>query len=126
MECSTRRRLSLGMGWMLLGIALVVVPPLAFAGSQPRRGVMPAREAMPAQDDLVTACQTHCQATSTAIDALRTRVQAAQASNDPAQMRAVLDEVQPPLAAMQEHIATCLHMMGMMPPGHSGMGGRRQ
>jgi hypothetical protein len=57
-----------------------------------------------------------------AFKTLRTRLQAAQASNDLAQMHAILDDVHRPLAAMQHDMAECLDMMRMMPTGHGGMG----
>ncbi len=107
MRYSTRRLLSMGTRGILVWTALVVVPPLALAGSQPRRGVPPARETTPARDDMVMACQTPCQATATDLTTLLTRIQEAQASHDPAQMRTVLNDVQRPLAAMQERMAGC-------------------
>ena len=113
MRRSIRRHLpGMGMAWILVWTVLVVLPPLALAGSQPRRGVSPVREATPAR-----------QATATDLDTLLRRIQAAQASNDPAQMRAVLDDVQRPLAAMQDSMAGCLQMM---PQGHGSMGGHGQ
>jgi hypothetical protein len=99
----------MGTGWILVWAVLVVLPPLALAGSQPRRGVPPLREATPAR-----------QPTTTDLDTLLRRVQAAQASNDPAQMRAVLDDVQRPLAAMQDSMAGCQQIMRQ---GHGRMGG---
>lgn len=112
MRHSTRRLLRMGTGWILVWTALVAVPPLALAGSRagydlgirpPQASTSPA----PVKADMVTACQTQDQAISTTLGALNARVQAAQATNDPAQMRAALAEVQQQ-TAMQEQIAICL------------------
>lgn len=74
-------------------------------------------------DDMMKECQTHCQATTTSIDQLTKRMDEAKQSNDPAQMRAALDEVQKPLTEMKDHITTCMNMMGMMQGMGGGMGG---
>lgn len=124
----TRRLLSLGTGGILVWTALVAVPPLALAGSQPRRGALPARDSTvtaPVSDDMVTACQTHCALTTAALDTLITQVQTAQAAHDPAQMRAALEQAQQPLAAMQDHLTLCTNMMRMMQQMHGGMGGAK-
>ena len=113
MKHSTRRLLRMGTGWILVWTALVAVPPLALAGSRagydlgirpPQARTSPA----PVKADMVTACQTQEQAIATTLGALNARVQAAQATNDPAQMRAALGEVQQQQTAMQEQIAMCL------------------
>jgi hypothetical protein len=57
---------------------------------------------------MVTACQTQAQAISTTLGALNARVQAAQATNDPAQMRAALAEVQQHQIALQEQRVMCM------------------
>jgi hypothetical protein len=44
----------------------------------------------------------------TTLGALNARVQAAQSTNDPAQMRAALAEVKQQQTAMQEQIARCM------------------
>jgi hypothetical protein len=46
----------------------------------------------------------------------------AKESNDPAKMRAALDQAQKPLADMKQHMTMCMNMMGMMQNMH-GMGG---
>ena len=113
MQHSTRRLLSMGVGWIVVWTALVAGPPLVLAGSRagydlgirpPQASTSPA----PVKADMVTACQTQDQAISTTLGALNARVQAAQATNDPAQMRAALAEVQQQQTAMQEQIAMCL------------------
>jgi len=64
----TTQRLFLGLGWMLLWSALVVVLSWTFAGSHPHRGARPLKKAMLARTDSVTAGQPHPQATSRALD----------------------------------------------------------
>ena len=108
-------------------IVLVFTPGFALArggsnwmgfrgGTSSNRG-----SSMPTQGMMQTY-QTHCQAIATDLEILRTHIHTAQASDDLAHMRAVLDDVQCPLTTMQEHVAMCLQMMRMMPQGHSGMG----
>jgi hypothetical protein len=58
--------------------------------------------------DKGTACQTQAQAIVTTLGALNARVRAAQATNDPAQMRTTLAEVQQQQTAIQEQLAMCL------------------
>jgi len=121
----------MGTGWILVWTALVAVPPLALAGSRagydlgirpPQASTSPA----PVKADMVTACQTPSQTMSTTIDALRTRLQAARDTNDPTQMRAVLDEVLQQQTAMQDQMKQCMQTMGMMPSMHGGMGAPRE
>lgn len=108
-------------------VVLVCTPGFALArggsnwmgfrgGTSPNRG-----SSMPMQG-MMQAYQTHCQAIATDLEILRTHIQTAQASDDLAHMRAVLDDVQGPLTTMQDHIAKCLQMLRMMPQGHSGKG----
>jgi hypothetical protein len=52
---------------------------------------------------------------------MKTRMEKAQQSNDPAQMREALAQAQQPLAAMKDHMASCMSMMQQM---HGGMGGQ--
>ena len=51
------------------------------------------------------------------------KIDEAKQSNDPAQMRAALEEAQKPLAGMKDHMRMCQHMMSMMQNMHGGMGG---
>jgi hypothetical protein len=113
MRRSTRRLFSMGTAGILVWTALVAVPPLALAGSRAGYdiGIRPPQASTrtaPVRTDAVTACETQRQAMSATIDALSTRARAAQATNDPAQMRAVLDEVQQ-LRATKDHMAMCMN-----------------
>jgi uncharacterized protein HemX len=75
-------------------------------------------------ETMMKECQTHCQETTASIDQMKTRMEKAQQSNDPAQMREALAQAQQPLAAMKDHMASCMSMMSMMQQMHGGMGGQ--
>jgi hypothetical protein len=117
-----RRAMIMGIVWTLAFAALVV----AQQSTKPGKQTSPAPQhggAMPAMDDMMKTCQTHCQATTTAIDQLTTTLQEARESNDPVRMQTALDQAQQPLAEMQHHIGECQSMMSMMQQMHGGMGG---
>ena len=127
MQHSTRRLLSMGVGWIVIWTALVAGPPLVLAGSRAGYdiGIRPPQASTstaPGKADMVTACQTQYQATSTTIDALRTRIRAAREANDPTEMRAVLDEVLQQQTAMQNPMKQCMQTMGARPFMHGDMG----
>jgi uncharacterized protein HemX len=75
-------------------------------------------------ETMMKECQTHCQETTASIDQMKTTMEKAQQSNDPAQMREALAQAQQPLAAMKDHMASCMSMMSMMQQKHGGMGGQ--
>lgn len=100
-----------GMMWTVMFAALVAAEQPAPSGQ------------MKSMDDVRKECRTHCQATTTSIEQLVKRMEEAKQSNDPAQMRAALDEAQKPLAEMKGHMAGCMNMMDMMQHMHGGMGG---
>ena len=114
MKHRTRQLLSLGTGWILVGTALVVVPPRARADTPPGQAIRMLQQTQastrsaPVKADKVTACQSQAQAISTTLGALDARVQAAQATHDPTQMRTALAEVLQQHAAIQEHMALCM------------------
>ena len=68
----------------------------ALADTLPGQGIRALQQTQastwtaPIKADKVTACQTQDQAISTTLGTLNARVRAAQATNDPAQMRAAL------------------------------------
>jgi hypothetical protein len=72
----------------------------------------------PVKADKVTACQSQTQAISTTLGTLNARIQATQATNDPAQMRATLAEVQRQQSAMQEQLARCMERQESPRHGH--------
>lgn len=81
---------------------------------------------MPSMGNMMQECRTHCQETTASIDQMMTTMHQAQQSNDPAQMRAALEQAQKPLAAMKDHMAQCMNMMSMMQQMPGGMGGHMQ
>jgi hypothetical protein len=89
----------------------------------PRVDTSPDRGAKMQRPDMRPAGQTPCQAMATDLATLHTHLQVAQASNDLAHTRAVLDAMQRPLTAMQVHMAGCLQGLS---PAHRGMGAPAQ
>ena len=75
-------------------------------------------------ETMMKECQTHCQETTASIDQMKTTMEKAQQSNDPAQMREALEQAQKPLTAMKDHMASCMGMMSMMQQMQGGMGGQ--
>ena len=68
--------------------------------------------------DMMKGCREHCQATMKSISQLSTTIDDAKASNDPAKMRAALDQAQKPLTEMKRHMDMCMQMMNMMEKMH--------
>ena len=81
---------------------------------------------MSSMGNMMQECRSHCQETTASIDQMMTTISQAQQSNDPAQMRAALEQAQKPLAAMKDHMAQCMNMMSMMQQMPGGMGGHMQ
>jgi hypothetical protein len=104
----------MGTGWMLVWTALVVMPPLALADTPPGQAIRVLQQTQAStrtasvKADKGPTCQAQEQAISTALGRLNARVRAAQATNDPAQMRVALAEVQQQQTAMQEQLAMCM------------------
>ena len=110
MTRTTTRGTFLGLAGILVLTALVVAQQSGMSGPM-------------SMETMMKECQTHCQETTAAIDQMKTTMEKAQQSNDPAQMREALAQAQQPLAAMKEHMASCLSMMSMMQQMPGGMGG---
>ena len=83
----------------------------------------PSASQQRSMDDMMKECRSHCQATTTSIEQLTKRMEEAKQSNDPEQMRTVLDQAQTSLTEMQNHMRGCRNMMSMMEHMHGGMGG---
>ncbi len=66
------------------------------------------------------SCQKHCSTASESIDKLTQTIESAKQSNDPAKMRAALDQAEKPLADMKQHMSMCMNMMSMMQNMHKG------
>lgn len=74
-------------------------------------------------DGMMKGCRDHCQRTSASMKSLAQSIEQAKQSNDPAKMRAALDQAQKPLNDMTEHMSMCMNMMDMMERMH-GKGGK--
>ncbi len=70
-----------------------------------------------------TECHKHCQPTLDAMKNLSQVVADARASNDPAKMRAALEQVEKQHAVMNKHISMCMRSMGEMDKKQGGMKG---
>jgi hypothetical protein len=73
---------------------------------------------------MMQRCQEHCSVTGRSIDDLNRKIEDAKKSNDPAKMRAALNDAQKPLADMKNHMNMCMSMMqqhsSMMGPAKKG------
>lgn len=67
-------------------------------------------------------CMGHCQAMSGSMKKLKTTVEQARKSNDPAKMRAALDQVQTHMSGMDEQMNGCMQMMDRDGRGAMGHG----
>jgi hypothetical protein len=93
-------------------------------GMQMKDGQMQPGQKM-SMDSMMQSCHKHMDAMM-ASNAQTTKViEAAKQSNDPAQMRAALDEAEKALSPMNKHAVACRNMMNMMKnmQGNSGMMG---
>jgi hypothetical protein len=103
----------LGLVGTLLAMALVAAQQPGMSGHM-------------SMETMMRECQTHCQETTASIDHMMTTMRQAQQSNDPTQMREALEQAQKPLAAMKDHMGSCMGMMSMMQQMPGGMGGHMQ
>ncbi|HEY9466426.1 MAG TPA: hypothetical protein VIR54_25190 [Vicinamibacterales bacterium] len=105
-------------GFLVIGAAVFLTVSVV-AQSQPSSGQTTSSQSQQrgqtmSMADMMKNCQEHCQTTSKTIDQLTRTIDDAKASNDPAKMRAALDQAQKPLAQMKEHMNGCMNMMSMM------------
>ncbi|MBY0497436.1 MAG: hypothetical protein K2Y23_24805 [Cyanobacteria bacterium] len=70
--------------------------------------------------DMMNGCREHCQLPMKSMEQMQKTMDDANASNDPAKMRAALDQAQKPLGDMKEHMGMCMDMMKMMEKMHGG------
>jgi seryl-tRNA synthetase len=78
---------------------------------------------MSSMDEMMKDCKEHHQSAMKSIDQMTKMMDGAKQSNDPAKMRAALDQGQKQLGEMKEHMTMCGNMMSMMEkmPGMGGM-----
>jgi len=74
---------------------------------------------------MMKQCHEHHDAMTKNMDEASKTLDGAKQSNDPAKMRAAIDQAQKQLAEMKEHMSMCGNMMNMMEKmgGMGGMGG---
>jgi small-conductance mechanosensitive channel len=104
--------------FLAIGAALLLGGSAIAQQDQQQRPSTTQEKPQMSMDDMMEGCREHCQQTSASIDRLMQRMDEARQSNDPAKMRAMLDEAQKPLADMKQHMNMCMNMMGMMQKMH--------
>ena len=75
------------------------------------------------QNQMMQSCQKNMRSMMASNDQTTKDIEAAKQSNDPAKMRAALDEAQKALSPMNEHMKNCMSMMDMMQSMHGMKGG---
>lgn len=74
---------------------------------------------------MMKECRKHCQETTSAMGKLSQVIEDAKRSNDPAKMRAALEQVEKQHAGMDQHMSMCMRSMGEMEKMHGSMGGMK-
>jgi hypothetical protein len=103
--------------WFFTGVALAVL--LAVGGVPAQEKHEPAQKGemksmgMP-MEGMMKECREHHQAMTKNMDQMSKTLEGAKQSNDPAKMRAGIDQAQKHLSEMKEHMAKCSNMMSMM------------
>ena len=72
-------------------------------------------------EGMMKECSEHHQAVTKSLDQTSKTLEGAKQSNDPAKMRAAIDEAQKQLVKMKDHMAMCGDMMNMMQKMQGGM-----
>lgn len=101
-------------------LALALAVP-AYPQSANRSGPPQTAPAKPAaqktsmsMDDMMKQCREHCSTATKQMDDMMKKMSDARTSNDPAKMRAALEDVRKPLTEMKGHMDQCMTMMDMM------------
>ena len=100
--------------FLAIGAALLLSGSALAQQDQQQKPSTTQEKPQMSMDTMMKSCMEHCQQTSASIDRLTQTMNEAKESNDPAKMRAALDEAQKPLAEMKQHMSMCMNMMGMM------------
>ena len=101
------------IGLIALGAALLLGAS-ALAQQQPQTAKPQPMDKMMSMDHMMKGCREHCEKTMSSIDQTNATMEQAKQSNDPAQMRAALEQGQKSLAEMKNHMSMCMNMMDMM------------
>lgn len=112
--------------WLFTGVVFAFVTASNQAPGQEKqppsqKSEMKAMGKM-SMDEMMKQCSEHHQAMTKSVDQLSKTLETAKQSNDPAKMRAAIDQTQKHLSEMKEHMSMCGNMMSMMEKMH-GMGG---
>jgi hypothetical protein len=107
---------------LFTSVAIVVLWSAVLAAQQqpPQKGEMKSMGNM-SMDGMMKECNEHHQAMTKSIDQMSKTLEGAKQSNDPAKMRAAIDQAQKQLADMKEHMSMCGNMMNMMQKMQGGM-----
>ena len=71
---------------------------------------------------MMQQCRQHCQETQQSGERLSKVIAEAKQSNDPAKMRAALEQVEKQQSEMRQHMSMCMRSMGNMEKMHGNMG----
>ena len=101
--------------YLVTAIAVALIIPMGLLAQADKSENAPKKDhGMMGMQEMMKSCREHCQQTSASVDKVLTSLREAKASNDPARMRAAIDEAEKPLGMMQEHMSMCMKMMNMM------------
>jgi len=117
---------------IVLATALVVAVSAqqASTGNQQHNQNMQGMQSMQSQNGnmnhMMQNCKNNMQPMMQTNSQTKKDIEAAKASNDPAKMRAALDEAEKTIDGMNTHMSTCMNMMNKMQNMHGGtMGGEQ-
>lgn len=110
-------------GWAQQPNANNSQPMQNMQGMQMQNGQM--HNGKTSMNQMIQGCHKHMQSMMKANAQTTKDIEAAKQSNDPAKMRAALDEAEKALSPMNEHMKGCMRMMKMMQNmhGNGGMSG---
>ena len=111
------KRLSIGLAGT---VAIILAAGFLAAQQPPQKGEMKSMGNM-SMGGMMKECSEHHQSMTKSIDQMSKMMQEAKQSNDPAKMRAALDQAQKQLTEMKEHMAMCSNTMNMMQKMQGGM-----
>ncbi len=90
-------------------------------GMQGMQGMQMSKGQKGSHSQMMQDCHKNMQSMMDSNTQATKDIEAAKQSNDPAKMRAALDEAQKSLTGMNDHMNMCMDMMGMMQNMHGGM-----
>jgi hypothetical protein len=105
-------------------VLLLILACTTIAVAQPSEGSKPQQSggSMKSMDEMMKECPKHQQEMMNSMEQMGRMMREAKQSDNPAKMRAALDEAQKPLMDMKERMTMCMNMMNMMEKMRGGMG----